>query len=358
MAANSFANASAGNRMRELRERQQQRQQEQFRLTKEPHFGAPRSGFQNEHDYLDALNEDSELANLQSLDAGRGLAQSSANYGIPGLRGTRPGVGQLSLTGQGSTDMVEQQRAQQSEDPIDKATRQAGADLLQQGVTRGRMQIDQATSDQYDRAAAATAPRGKRALDLGYTADAAGKYGDIDRGESLKNAQAGATEFLDPHVREARKLEVDEQERLLDARYGKQADAAAKIEAARIAAGARTDSAGITAGGGLTREAIRGLLKSRELNSLTGQPLDPQQQQSLEDLMWRQAHGQQPGMGPGDEKAGYDPPPTIDSLLADVNGNQNLVGGYEKLKEIQNKIDWSQLTPDEKAQITRGLGIR
>jgi hypothetical protein len=327
------------NRMMELRNRQRQRQEEQFRLTQEPHFGAPRSGFMNEHDYISALNEDSELANLESLNAGKGPARSMGFYPAQGLRQSRPGVGSMSLTG---GDQFAQQdeyqdrvRAQNESQP--DIQRQKGADTMRE---LGEM----------DAITGSLQPRGRRALDLGYTADAARKVGDIQRSEGLNNARAEAGAFMDPTVSGARKTANAEQESLLESRYGRQADAEAKIRAAEIAAQGKTGAASITARGGVTRDAIKGLLKSRELQGLIGgQTLDPSKMQDVEDLLWR---GLQPGetMGQNDlvARPGVDEPSFQALLAGAAGGNQ---AGQDQLAQY-----WDQLTPEQQAVVRQRLG--
>lgn len=337
----------AGGRAEELRNRQRARQEEQFRLTQVPHFGASGSGFTGERDYLNALNEDAELENLDSLNAGHGLAKSNGGYQLPGLRQARPGVGSMSLTAGGSTDMVEQQRSANSEDPYDKRVRMAGADLADQAVTQGRMGIEEQTRGQYDRAAAASAPRGTRALDLGYSGAAAKKVGDIERSEGLENARAGANAFMDPTVTHARQTQNSEDERLLESRYGRQAEADAKVQAAQIAANGRIGAAGVTAQGGVSRDAIKGLLKSRELQGMIGgQTLGPAQMQDLEDLMLRNLNGQ----GGQPQPQQQVDPASFEALVAGAGDNGP---GADKLAQW-----WDQLTPQQQQIARQRLGGR
>lgn len=332
----AYPSPQTGNRMMELRRNQQARQDEQSRLSQEPHFGAAKSGFMGERDYLNALNEDAELENLDSQAGGRGPARSFGFYPAQGFRSARPGLGALSLGGGAG-----------EEDPYDKSIRQG---LATQEYQRGRASMDEYASDKFDRAVQANRPSPSQALDLGYTADAAGKVGDIERNEGLRNARAGAEAFMDPTITRARTTANSEQEQLLESRYGRQADAEAKIESARIAAGGKTGAAAITQAGGLNREAIRGLLKSRELQALTGgKPLDPAQQQQVEDLLWREANRGTPSPDNLPATQGVDDA----SFQALVAGAADNGPGADHLASY-----WEQLTPQQQAIARQRLGGR
>lgn len=320
------------NRMMELRNKQRARQDEQFRLTQEPHFGPAHSGFMNEHDYVGALNEDSELANLDSLSQGRGPARSLAFYGAPGLRGARPGVGTMSMAGGG--DMVDDFRAEQHT-PADVAN--AVGDVGQV-FKRGRTMEQLGDMDAITRS---LRPTGTRALDMGYTADAAGKVGNIERNEGLRNARAGAEAFMDPTVTKARQTQNTEDERLLESRYGRQADAEAKVESARIAAGGRVGAANATAQGGISREQVKGLLKSRELQGLIGgQTLDPAHMADVENYLWQGLQPQQQAQ-PVDD-------PSFQALVAGAGVNS---AGADQLAQI-----WDRLSPEQQAIARQRLG--
>jgi hypothetical protein len=324
------------NRLMELRNKQRQRQEEQFRLTQEPHFGPARSGFMNEHDYIGALNEDSELANLESLNEGKGPARSSAFYPVQGLRQARPGVGTMSLAGGG--DMVDDFRAQQHT-PTDEAN---VAGDVGQVFKRGRTMQELGDMDAITRS---LRPTGQRALDLGYTADAAGKVGDIQRREGMNNARAAAREFQDPEVAGARAQQNAEDERLLESRYGRQADAEAKVRSAEIAAQGRVGAANATAQGGISREQVKALLKSRELQGLIGgQTLDPAHMQDVEDYLWQGLQPQGAQVGGGVDNASFE------ALVAGAAVNSQ---GADKLAQY-----WDQLTPAQQAQVRQRLGRR
>jgi hypothetical protein len=167
----------------------------------------------------------------------------------------------------------------------------------------------------------------------------AGAVGDVQRSEFARNKAAEARTYFDTDVAAQRDAETDRQERLLTARYGREADAAAKIEAARIAAAAKEGAARTTAGGAMNREAIRALLKSRELTGLIGGSDD--QVTQFEDLMR--------GMVPGQEA-----PQGIDT----ISFNALLASGNSPAGRQQLTAIWDQLSPEQQAQVRTQLGRR
>lgn len=325
--------STTDNRLEYLRTTQQKRKAEQARLQTVGGFGAPKSGFTGEQDYRTSLNEESELARLEAETSGRPKPRSLVNYGAPSMRSARPGVGSHSLGGD------------DEEDPMDKALRQG---LLTQEYQRGQVGMDEYVGDKAERAIEFARPKGERALNLGYTAANARQLGDIHRDEGFANAQAGADTFMDPRIKEARGQANQEQEALLTARYGHEADAAAKVRAAEIAAGAKTGAASITAGGGLNREAIRSLVRSRETQGLLNGKLDEGQTSQLEDLLWRQANSGQGGaegaqaLGPGrvDDIS-------LNALIAGAQGNKT---GRDQLDQY-----WTQLTPEQQQRVYEAM---
>jgi len=337
MATTDFFGFQA-NRLQELRNRQQQRQQEQYRLSLEPHFGAARSGFNNEHDYVQALNEDSEAANLEGLLSGRGPARTAAFYQLPGLRASRPGAGSYGIGGDMSGDMVDDFRAQQHT-PVAYANEVGDQ---QQVFKRGRTLEN--LSDR-DAIVNSLRPTGQRALDLGYTSEFARKTGDIERSEGLNNARAAASAFMDPTVRAAREQEVSEQERLLDARYNRDADNAAKVEAARIAAAGRVGAANASGTNAMSREAIRGLVRSRETQALMGGKSDPARDQQFEDYLFNAANG-----GGQASPQGIDPY-SFNALIA---GAGNGTGpGADQLAQF-----WDRMSPEQQAIVRQRFAGR
>lgn len=274
-----------------------------------------------------------------------GVRGAKGSVGVPGLRQTRPYVGSMSLADDGgdpdfsrSMRSLALQRAHTENEILDQQRR------------GGMLDLDMATFGSHNALRDDLLDRGPD-FDLasGRAGARAAASGDIARREGSETARAQARSFMDPTVAAARSQAVDEQERLLTARYGREADAAAKVEAARLAADARTRSADTAARGGLTREAIRGLLKSRELQALIGgQGLDPQRSAEVEDLLWREASG-------GTPAAQNMPDTGVDdvSLRALIAGAQGNAAGAEQLAGV-----WDQLTPQQQAMVRAAMGRR
>lgn len=317
------------NRLSNLRRNQAGRRNTQFTLGQETLLPgqAPRSGFSNEREYLNAANEDSEILNLEHLLAGKPKPTTRVGEAgvVPGLRSSRPGMGQLSMAGE--------------EDAIDRNARQDQADFA---FKHNKMNIEDRLEGRYQRTIDAHDMNPEQRLHSGRTAAAANAYGNINREQGMANAQSAARTFMDPTVTQARGVQVDEQERLLTARYGREADAIAKVEAAKIAADARVGAANATAGGGLQREAIRGLLKSREMQQMMGgKPMDDS---TIDQLMLRYAQG-------GEAQPDY----TIDepSLQALIAGAR--AGGDNSPAGQQLQQYWGQMTPEQQARVRQAL---
>jgi hypothetical protein len=301
---------------------------------------APPSGFMGEKDYLQAQNDEAELLNIASVLSGKGMPTTRVGQsqtigagggGTPGLRSSRPGMGNLSLAGGDDAD------------PLVRENMMLSNDLMDQQRRSGVMDIEDRVTSRFDRAAADQAQNPEQALFSGRTGATVNAVGNLRRGEALEDARSAATTFMDPTVSQARGVKVGEDERLITARYGREADAAAKIEAARIAAGGKVDAANATAGGALTREAIRGLLKSREIQTMMGgQPMD---ESVVDQLMMRYA---QPG------GAGEQPQPVDEaSLQALIAGARQ--GGDNSPAGQQLASWWPNMTPEQQARVRQAM---
>jgi hypothetical protein len=156
--------------------------------------------------------------------------------------------------------------------------------------------------------------------------------------QQLQGARGAARTYMDPLVSQARGQQVAEQEQLLDARYGKEAELQQKAEAARVAADAKIRAAELAAGGGLQRSAIAGLLKSRELRTLMTGKGDPSDAQ-IDALLNSYARGQ----GPEDASAPAVDDASLEALIAGAKASQQ---GFQQLKGMLN-----QLTPEQKARV-------
>lgn len=314
----------------------------------EPRSGAS-SGFLGEKDYINALNEEGELADIQSIISGKGGVKRQGFYpastGVPGLRQTRPGVGELSMAGEGGADDY------QNYDPIGKMQRESSSimrqanedSMMDTARQAGQFNLDAARQRENEDAVARAQDRGPSfELASGRAGARAQQVGDIMRGQGLQDARAAARTYMDPVVGQGREQQLSDEERLLDARYGKADELEQKRQAAIEAANAKRDVAWITQQGGMTREGMRGLLKSRELRGLLTGKTDPSDSQ-LDTLMNTYAHGQ----SPEETQA-----PAVDdaSLAALIAGAGTSNAGKQQLKAL-----WGQLTPEQQDQARKAL---
>ncbi len=272
----------------------------------------------------------------ESVDGGPSYPVEASMAGgsrsrVPGLRSTRPGAGSLGLL-----DALdpEEARAWIRAGLGDEAT---AARIANEGAA------DDLENERMNRALALSQPTPEQNLFRGVTGARARAIGGLEDEATLRQARGTARAFTDPEVAAARQQANQEQEALLQARYGREADAAARIEAARIAAAGRVDSANATSRGALTREAIRGLLKSRELSQLLGgQEPTPEQAAGLEGLLNRYA-----GAGEGQEEQQVDDA-SLDAMIAGAKVNDD---GKQKLAEW-----WPALTAAQQAKVSAVFG--
>lgn len=348
-AALKFGNPGQRRQAEMQRQRAAQRliQLEQEESQREANKTGPfSSGINNSAgEYTAMLNRQGEIADIRSRLSGRGPANVQHSYKgtsfaerdnmLPGLRQTRPGAGSLSL---GLDPEDPQVRAMLMERFASEN------DILDTQRRAGRLQLDAGIGAHIDNLRRPAPVSQDHELFSGMAAARGQRMGELENQAGLMKARGAAEAFMDPTVSRARGQQVDEQERLLTARYGREADALARVEAARIAAEGRVGAANATAQGALTREAIRGLLKSRELQQLLGgQEISPEQAAGLESLLNRYAGGG------AEEPQGIDDA-SFEALLAGARVNPQ---GADQLAQY-----WAQLSPQQQARVRQVMGGR
>lgn len=330
-------------RLQGLRAQQTQRAIARFGIAQESRANrntgprrSPTAGL-GERGYRDALNQDAEAAEIEAMLNGEQM-HTSAAYPVPGMRSTRPGIGSLSLAGGGGGDDIVRQNAQLQNDLLEQARRQGVMDIEDRIRGRETEAINGMKRRYMDPAEQVFSGR----------ADAfARKAGDIERGETMRNARTEAEAFTDPTVAGARRTAVDEEERLLTARYGREADAAAKVRAAEIAAQGRVNAANTTGRAGLEKAALQGLLKSREISNMMGG--DPAKMKELEDLLMR--YTQQPE---AETLIGEVDNPSLEAMIAGAQAEGRDDGPSGQLLSQW----WDRMTPAQQARVRQALGGR